>query len=375
MPGDALASGKGRRPRVLFLCRFIPDPDGNGLEKRLFSFLLAYSTFADVELFHEEIPARGAPGVPAATAEICAATTSCTLHKLLDPADPHFATFQASLAVADVVHTKLPWLIKRIDHPNIVWDIDEVPHHFRVRSGLLAPFYRRTRKFRNYRAISDQVTATIACSNVECRIMGGDCTVIPNVVPDPGLIQTRETEAEGPVFLFVGAMGHYPNYHGIHRFVGSIWPHLRASHPTARLQVVGRLPPHPVQRAGIEALSRVSGLDYAPNVPTVTPYYQADTVVIAPIWKGAGTRVKIIEAFAHGAPVVSTVKGAEGLEVTDKKELIIAKSSRGLLAACRDLADDPAARQRLGAAGRRFFEQNHMQATVTENLKALVQVR
>jgi glycosyltransferase involved in cell wall biosynthesis len=79
-------------------------------------------------------------------------------------------------------------------------------------------------------------------------------------------------------------------------------------------------------------------------------------VAVVPVLAGSGTRLKILEAWAAGVPVVSTTLGAEGLGARDGESLLLADGGPAFaeavsrLLACMDL------RQRVGAAGRLLLE-------------------
>jgi glycosyltransferase involved in cell wall biosynthesis len=83
------------------------------------------------------------------------------------------------------------------------------------------------------------------------------------------------------------------------------------------------------------------------DAPSVTPWYQSTTVAVAPLRAGGGTRLKILEAFAHGTPVVSTSRGAEGLPVTDGVDLLIADDTVEFARSCGRLLEDEGLRAAL----------------------------
>jgi glycosyltransferase involved in cell wall biosynthesis len=76
-------------------------------------------------------------------------------------------------------------------------------------------------------------------------------------------------------------------------------------------------------------------------------------VSVVPLRQGGGTRLKILESLAMGTPVVSTAKGAEGLDLVAERDLLIADAPDAFAAAVLRLLGDPALRERLGANGRR----------------------
>jgi glycosyltransferase involved in cell wall biosynthesis len=91
----------------------------------------------------------------------------------------------------------------------------------------------------------------------------------------------------------------------------------------------------------LKSVKDQSGVDFLGYQRDLTPFYNDAAVVAVPLRAGAGTRLKILEAFAHGRPVVSTSIGAEGLDVTDRKDILLADSPDSFARACIDLIDQP----------------------------------
>ncbi|WP_420143843.1 glycosyltransferase family 4 protein [Sphingobium sp.] len=167
---------------------------------------------------------------------------------------------------------------------------------------------------------------------------------VPNVVDKPLLPQRS---GAGYNILFVGNLSFGPNSHGLATFLAQAWPTVRDALPGARLKVVGMNP-----SADLHAKLRAADAELHANVPSVTPYYADCDIVIAPIFFGSGTRIKILEAMAFGRPVLSTSLGAEGLGVQDGVHAAIADSMPDFATALIDLADNPEKRTALAEAGR-----------------------
>jgi len=123
--------------------------------------------------------------------------------------------------------------------------------------------------------------------------------------------------------LFLGSFRHLPNQEALQWFLRGVFPKLHAAEPRIRLIVVGSDPPPPHSIPDDQAIELVG---FVEDVREPLARY---AVFICPILSGSGVRVKLLEAFAAGIPVVSTRLGAEGLTATD-----------GEICA---LADDPAA--------------------------------
>jgi glycosyltransferase involved in cell wall biosynthesis len=100
-----------------------------------------------------------------------------------------------------------------------------------------------------------------------------------------------------------------------------------------------------------------------PNIQVTGPVEDAvrelasAQVAIVPLLSGSGTRLKIIEAWAAGLPVVSTTLGAEGLPGRDGESLLLADTGPAFAAAVSRLLASPALRQTLGMRGRMSVEQ------------------
>ena len=95
-------------------------------------------------------------------------------------------------------------------------------------------------------------------------------------------------------------------------------------------------------------------------------------VAIVPLLAGSGTRIKILEAWAAGTPVVSTTLGAEGLEYRDREHLILADDAESFTAAVSELLALPVNRERIGAAGRRLYEEQYTWQTAWKALDSIV---
>jgi len=176
-------------------------------------------------------------------------------------------------------------------------------------------------------------------------------TVVPNVVPRPPPV--ARAPASAFTFLFVGSLDYSPNREAALFFTREILPILRRAAPAPfRVVIAGRRPD-----ARMRGLAELDEVDVVPDPPTLAPYYAEADVAIVPVRSGAGTRIKILEAFSFRVPVVSTVMGAEGLELAGGTDLLFGDSAEEFAAACLDLMRDPALRDRLAAHGLAVFEE------------------
>lgn len=87
--------------------------------------------------------------------------------------------------------------------------------------------------------------------------------------------------------------------------------------------------------------------------PNLADYLSASDIVIVPMDRGSGTRLKILEAAACSRPIVSTEIGAEGLEFTDGEEILLTKDvDEQFVQLVLRLMQDKASRESLGKRAR-----------------------
>jgi hypothetical protein len=192
---------------------------------------------------------------------------------------------------------------------------------------------------------------------VAAQYRGADVAVLENVIRLPGPSAAAPppsaviSAAGKPfTFLFVGSFGYYPNDDAARYFCGTVLPLLRAGAPGPfRVRLVGANP-----SAAVRLLAAMPDVTVTGPVADVTPWYQSANAVIVPVRAGGGTRIKVLEAFAHQRPVVATSAGAEGLEVTAGRHLLIADSPGDFAACCGRLMRDPALGRRLASQGTEF---------------------
>ncbi|MDQ2813540.1 MAG: glycosyltransferase family 4 protein [Actinomycetota bacterium] len=184
---------------------------------------------------------------------------------------------------------------------------------------------------------------------VALRHPGPEVAVLENVVRWPGPV--APPPAGTPfTFVFVANFGYYPNDDAARYFCAEVLPLLRTgARRPFRAHLVGANPSAIVRRLADQPEVTVIG-----RVADVTPWYESAHAAVVPLRAGGGTRIKVLEAFAHRRPVVSTSIGAEGLGATTGCHLLIADSPADFAAACVRLMEEPSAGQALADRGAAF---------------------
>jgi glycosyltransferase involved in cell wall biosynthesis len=223
----------------------------------------------------------------------------------------------------------------------------------------LENFLRDLDSYRVYgyqkQAIS-QVKITFVSSEVERKRLGEKqkISVVPNIA-----VNSSHTERINPAIntqniLFVGNLSMPANIDAILYFVKEIWDKILIEKPDCNLIIAGRNPTEEILQ-----LANQKGIKLYANVPDLKPIYQTATVAIAPIRFGAGTKIKVLEAFGFGIPVVSTSMGAEGLLVQHEKHLLIADSADDFAKSCIRLLNESETRQELALLAWEYFREKH----------------
>ncbi len=147
-------------------------------------------------------------------------------------------------------------------------------------------------------------------TQVRCHAMGVDCNFFS---PGP------ETTDLGSV-VFVGSFRHSPNANGAMWLLEHVWPRVVERYPSAQLYLVGNHPtPGMLQRHGKNNVAVAGWVD------DVRPYLQRASVVVAPVFEGAGMRTKVLEAWAMAKAVVGTPLAFEGLTSKDGEYSFLAE--------------------------------------------------
>ncbi len=233
-----------------------------------------------------------------------------------------------------------------------------------ARSPLARFRYRQTwRKQRRYtRELLGRVQGCTVASETERRAL---TDIAPNsppiaVVPN-GLDPERYSGGFGPeepdTIVFPGALTYEANREAMRFFLREVFPYIRQARPAATLYITGR-----TDGVDLRSLPLGDGVILTGYLPDVRPRIARSAICVAPLTLGGGTRIKILEAMALGTPVVATSKGAEGLEVTPGRDILIADDPAQFAAAVVRLLSDDALRSEISARARQTVRRYNWQS-------------
>ena len=236
---------------------------------------------------------------------------------------------------------------------------------------LLAQQYRRMLRFE--RDALRRFDLVLAVSDADRRTFD---RLYPGAVRQPvHVVQTgvdtgyfepmAATSGSGhPHLVFTGSMDWLPNEDGMLYFAAEILPRIRARLPGVTLSIVGRAPTPAVQR-----LAEHPGVEVTGRVDDVRPHVAAATVYVVPLRIGGGTRLKIFEAMSMGKAVVSTTIGAEGLPVTDGRDVSIADDPEAFANAVLRLIANADERRRMEASARQLVVERYDWSAVAHDFE------
>lgn len=228
----------------------------------------------------------------------------------------------------------------------------EAPRLGRVLSTALAFDIRKLQRFERWAA--NRYRCVTLCSDIDrekflARNPGARVAVLPNAYRVPPATLPAWQGAK-PTLLFVGSLNYMPNVDALEFFSSGIWaPHL--ARRGYRVVVAGREP-----GPRIRALCAQHGFELVANPPDIRPLYEDATLLVVPIRTGGGTRIKILEAFGFGRPVVSTSLGSEGIAVAHGVHLMLADEPIAFAQACQRVLDEPSLAAMLVVQGRALVE-------------------
>jgi glycosyltransferase involved in cell wall biosynthesis len=213
--------------------------------------------------------------------------------------------------------------------PAVLNHHDAVSHMMRRRVGLSRGFMRAivAMEASLVSRLENRVAGRFARHLVVSRLDGERLTetgggieysVIPNGV-DTGYFHSTDDQEEPNTVIFSGRMNQFANEHSMLKFVKELWPSLKEQVPGVRLVIAGMNP----TRRLFAATENDKAITVTGFLDDVRPHLTRAAVYLCPIIHGGGTRLKILDAMSMEKPIVATPIAAEGLNVTDGRDILL----------------------------------------------------
>ncbi len=191
------------------------------------------------------------------------------------------------------------------------------------------------------------------------------------IVPNGVAVQDLLVDGISPdrnVLVFSGALTYSANYDAVHFFLSEVWQQIKSAQPEVSLKITGR-----TNGVDLRHLPLSDGAVLTGYVPDIRPVVAGSWGCIVPLRIGGGTRLKILEAMALGTPVITTSKGAEGLDVTHDANILIADEPGEFAAQTIRLLRDPVLRTRLAERGRLLVRDKYDWRVIGERFNRFIE--
>jgi glycosyltransferase involved in cell wall biosynthesis len=153
-----------------------------------------------------------------------------------------------------------------------------------------------------------------------------------------------------------------PNQQGLEWFLEEVWPLVLEARPQSRIAIGGRNMPKKLFNHANDNLWLFAEVDDAQR------FIKAAKIAIIPLLAGSGMRIKLVEYMAMGQACVSTIIGAEGINLEANKEVLLAHEAEAFAAAIILLLDNDTERENMSQAARKKFEKEYANASLGANL-------
>ncbi len=158
--------------------------------------------------------------------------------------------------------------------------------------------------------------------------------------------------SERDTLIYPGALTYFANLDAMRYFLGQVYPLILAHRPQVKLAITGKLNGVPVESLPLDRLPSREAVQFTGYLQDVRPRIAHSWASVVPLQAGGGTRLKILESLALGTPVVSTSKGAEGLDLIPGRDLLIGDTPKDFAASVLQLLQDEPLRAHLSRCGR-----------------------
>ncbi len=341
--------------KILFISRWYPYPPNNGSKLRVYNLIRGLAEAHEITLLsfaEEPVSGRRIEEIQS----ICAQVLT-VLWKAYNPGSAqarfgYFSLVPRSLidTFSNEMATQIRELLANEGYDCIIasqLDVASYRQYFRhtpaifeeVEMGVFYDAYFRAQgfkarlrnlltwtKYRRY--LSSLVSSFDACTVVSNRERDLLYQILPNyhnvrVIPNCINFSDYENCDNSLIprsIIFTGSFKYLVNYHAMVWFIEEVLPLVRANIPDVKLTITGDHANLPLPES---PNIRMTGM-----VDDIRPLVASSELSVAPLLQGGGTRLKILEAMALKTPVIATSKGAEGLEVIDRENILIADTAQ-----------------------------------------------
>lgn len=263
---------------------------------------------------------------------------------LIDTWRPDVVHAEQLQAFANVPARDVPLVLRMQNVESSLW---QQVAQARRSARWLAPEARRLRRDEARAIATAARTVALTARDAKALREIGGRDVDALAPPFPTSLPAAPPVRGEPAVALSGSAGWWPNRQGTRWFLDGAMPHLRRLCPGVRVHVYGG------ERVECEGVEWHRAPDDAQDA------FPAGAIAAVPLLIGSGIRMRILEAWARGLPVVATPVAAAGLDVVAGRELLVADTPAAFAQAIAEAAADAALRAQLVEAGRAYLAAHH----------------
>jgi polysaccharide biosynthesis protein PslH len=241
-------------------------------------------------------------------------------------------------------------------------------------------WHQRLQKYTHIAAVSESEAAVVAgVAKKPVSILSNGVALEQYDSPFSRPTQSEIARAEGVgereknALIYNGSLTYDLNEQAVDWFLKDILPLIRTQVPEAHLVVTGRKTP--THEAKYAAWVQDKSLVFTGFVADINPVLQAAQICVVPLQAGGGTRLKILEAWALGVPVISTTIGANGLGAISGQNCLLADTPETFASSVVTLLRDSKQRETLARNARCHVEATFDWQHIGETLNQLLEIR
>ena len=163
--------------------------------------------------------------------------------------------------------------------------------------------------------------------------------------------------------FYIGALDWIPNQEGLQWFINNIWGHISSTYPNLILHIAGRNAPE-----WLKNTIQQKNIKFHGEVENAYAFMENHDIMIVPLFSGSGMRVKIIEGMAMGKAIITTPLGAEGIDITDNENILIAHNADVFKNKLTSLLNNKALLTKISEQAKSFIQNNYDNSVIAKKL-------
>ncbi len=191
-------------------------------------------------------------------------------------------------------------------------------------------------------------------SRFKSKYTGKKVMHFANKVPIVPWTERHKEKNEGTI-LFVGSLNYYPNVDAVHYLITEIWPLILDKKKDAKLIIAGSKPGRNLKNL----ISQTKSVSLIENPKYIKDVFDIASILIVPLRLAGGTRIKVLQSFSYGVPVVSTSIGISGIAVRQSETGLIYDGAADLAMACVSLLTNPLLQRKIAKEAFNFYSLHH----------------